>query len=128
MPLIPFTTLTALTPISVRDDHNLSEEVQRYLSEIESRQYMFDRAEREAAELSALTQAELCGWAKSMLLGDGRRALCVHSHEGAISKPHEQPMPEGATRLVEGVAEFKRGLSIYRRPDLPMPKLQPDPV
>eukprot|EP00966_Prymnesium_polylepis_P013810 318524-Prymnesium_polylepis.1 len=60
---------------TLRDDHNLAEEVQRGLEEISSRQYVWDRAELQAAAMRALEQPELCGWAKRVLLGEDRRSL-----------------------------------------------------
>jgi insulysin len=106
----------------LRDDHNLADEVQRALSEIESRQYAWDRAEREADAMRTVSQPDLCAWARRMLLGDGKRMLSIHSHEGSIAQPEEQPLPNGAT-AVAAPAAFKKPLQVHRRVDKPLPAL-----
>ena len=115
------TNVEACAANKLREDHNLAEEMQRSLAEIESRQYCWDRAEREAAALRAVTQAELCSWAKHSLLGEGRRALSIYSHEGSVGNPGEQPMAAGATAVGAG---FKAKLQLYRRPDQPLPPVE----
>ena len=106
----------------LRDDHNLGDEVQRALGEIEGRQYTWDRAEREAEAMRAVSQADLCAWARRVLLGDGRRMLSIHSHEGSVDKPEAQPLPGGATAVVTPAA-FKEPLKVHRRLDNPLPAL-----
>ena len=115
------TNVEACAANKLREDHNLAEEMQRSLAEIESRQYCWDRAERETAALRAVTQAELCSWAKHSLLGEGRRALSIYSHEGSVGNPDEQPMAAGATAVGAG---FKAKLQLYRRPDQPLPPVE----
>ena len=116
------TNVEAAAANKLLDDHNLAEEMQRGLVEIESRQYCWDRAEQEAAAIRAVSLAELCAWAKENLLGAARHALSVHSHEGSIAQPENQPMAEGGV-AVNDAAAFKANLPIFRRADRPMPPL-----
>lgn len=104
----------------LRDDTNLAEEADRVLAEIESRQYAWDRAEREAAAVSRISRAELVAWAHGVLLNPETRGLSVHAHEGAVAQPAEQPAPVHATAVGDAAA-FKAGLKVYRLPDQPLP-------
>jgi hypothetical protein len=104
---------------------SLAEETDRLLAEIQSRQYVWDRAEREAAAMRTLAQAELCAWAREALLGAGARSLSVHAHEGSVSAPTAQPTPPGSTRVDEPV-KWKAGLRVYRKADRPLPDVEPD--
>lgn len=61
-----------------QDDHNILEEAERYFSEIATFQYVFDRAEQEAAEMGRVSQADLVEFLSDSLRGDSKRALrCV---------------------------------------------------
>ena len=119
--------LAAAVANTLRDDHNLAEEVQRVVEEIASRQYVWDRAEQQAAAMRDIEQSEFCGWAKRTLLGEGRRSLSVHAHEGAMAQEQaaSQPTPDGAVDVPhEGAGRFRAGLQVYRQVERPMPAVQ----
>uniref|UniRef100_A0A7S0NWL7 Uncharacterized protein n=1 Tax=Calcidiscus leptoporus TaxID=127549 RepID=A0A7S0NWL7_9EUKA len=119
--------LAAAVANTLRDDHNLAEEVQRVAGEIASRQYVWDRAEQQAAAMRGIEQSEFCGWAKRTLLGEGRRALCVHAHEGSLTPEQaaSQPVPNGAVNVPhEGAGQFRAKLQVYRQVERAMPAVQ----
>ena len=122
--------VSACVSSMLRDDHSLADESDRLLAEIASRQYVFDRAEREAAAMRSVTQAELATWARSALLREGTRSLSIHAHEGAVTEPHALPAPRTPSGVVAAVAlaqpeAFKAGLPIWRQADQPMPSVAP---
>ena len=106
----------------LRDDRNAAEESDRNLAEIESRQYVWDRAEREASAMRAISQAELAAWAKDVLLREDARGLSIHAHEGSVDKPAEQPMPDGATAIDEPDG-WKAPLAVVRQRDRALPSV-----
>ena len=111
----------------LRDDRSFADELGRSLGEIEGRQYVWDRAEREASEMRTIGQAELASWAKKMILGDGARMLSIHCHEGSCAEPEEQPMPagKGATPLPAAELEsFKGKQRVLRKRETPLPPLE----
>ena len=123
-------TLEATVANMLRDDHSLEDEYSRYQPEIETRQYVWDRAQREAAGMRAITQGELAAWAKQSLLGDGVGRLSIHVHQGTCVNPDEMPMAAGGARATpisaEGREAFKAGLKVYRQPEKAMPPLAAD--
>jgi secreted Zn-dependent insulinase-like peptidase len=94
----------------------------RFFAEVESRQFQFDRAEQEAAQMRTVGQAELAAWMRDALLpgGSACRRLSVLVHPGQDeTAPDEWPTPEGAT-AIESPEQLKAGL--------PSSKLQPCPL
>ena len=110
-------------------NHSLDDEVSRYLSEIESCQYVWDRLQKEAAHMRTITQGELAAWARQSLLGDGGVGrLSIHVHQGTCANPEDMPMAAGggagATPIaVEGREAFKARLKVFRQPEKAMPPL-----
>ena len=102
----------------------MAEESDRVLGEIESRQYVWDRAEREAAAMRAISQSELVGWAKGALLKEGIKALSIHAYEGAVTKPAEQKQPPNAI-AVTATDAFKAALNVHRHAHKPLPQVNP---
>ena len=58
-------------------DKTIEDEANRFWHEITMRQYVFERAEAEAAAMRAVGQPELARWARTLLLSDDARRLCV---------------------------------------------------
>lgn len=85
-----------------------------------SAEYVWDRAEREAAAMRRLTQAELCAWAKHALLREDAKVLSIHAHDGSVANPDEQPPPPAAVPVGVPTA-WKAGLPVSRQADLSLP-------
>jgi secreted Zn-dependent insulinase-like peptidase len=113
-------TVEAATTNMLRDDHSLEEEVARFVPEISGRQYVWDRAEKVAAEMQSLSQTDLAEWAKKALLG--AQPLSVYAYPGTVDDPEAQPLPPGAMPLLDnGVDDLVSKLEVYRKPSRPMP-------
>ena len=93
------------------DDHNLGDEASRYFSEIKAQQYMWGRAEAEAAAMRKLDQAEFAAWAADVLCRRPRR-LSVHVRPPK-GDAADAALPEGARR-VENAEAAREGLG-WRR-------------
>ena len=107
----------------LRDDVNISDESMRLIAEIESEQYVFDRAEREAEQMKGVSQPEMAAWAKRVLIERPRR-LSVHAHRGTIQGKPEgvEPLPPGAIG-VQSAHDFQRALEVHRRELKPLPSV-----
>ena len=122
-------TLEATVANMLRDDLSLDDEYSRYQPEIETRQYVWDRAQREAAEMRNVTQGELAAWARQSLLGDGRSGPAEHPcAPGHVRQPggyaYGRGGGAGATPIaVEGREAFKARLKVFRQPEKAMPPL-----
>ena len=100
------------------DDRNLGDESARLVAEIETEQYLFDRAELEAEAMRALSQAELATWARQVLLKDAGR-LSVHAHRGSVGAPDEEPLPPGAAACEPHA--FRAERDVFHRELQPLP-------
>lgn len=97
----------------LRDDVNLSDEARRLVGEIASEQFIFDRAEREAAEMRKITHAELVAWARQVLLQKEARGLSVHAYKGCLKGAvADEPLPPGAIE-VTCASEFRAPLAMH---------------
>ena len=105
----------------LRDDVNLADESARIIDEIHSQQFIFDRAEREAAAMRGVTHAALVAWARKVLLKEDARRLSVHAHKGRLPHaPEHEPLPPDASAA--GTArEFREVLDVYLRELHPLP-------
>jgi len=113
---------------TLRDDHSLQEEAQKDLSEIQARQYCWDRAEREVSEMQKLGQTDFVAWACRGLLraseASGVRMLSVHSHAGSVTAPGAEPIPKSTVAITD-IDAFRGGLQAYHRRDQPLPLVVP---
>jgi len=112
----------------LQESRSIHEEAMRLFAEVESRQYVFDRADREAAALRATEQQPLAVWAREALLGASARRLSVHVHKGSEHADLDVatcPLPAGASRLRDARA-FKADLPTAAAPELPLPPVACD--
>jgi hypothetical protein len=83
------------------------------VGEIASEQFIFDRAEREAAEMRKITHAELVAWARQVLLQKEARGLSVHAYKGCLKGAvADEPLPPGAIE-VTCASEFRAPLAMH---------------
>lgn len=120
----------------LQEDHSASEEAQRYFAEVESRQFIFDRAEQEAAQMRALPHSALLAWVRDTIIPGGkackRLSVFVHPGKDAPAGPGQAgagwaPLPAGAFE-VSSLEEFKASLRQYKHEARPVPPLEADSV
>ena len=70
--------------------------------------------------MATVTQAEFVGWVREIFLGGGQRRLSVHVYAPPEGKA---PTSQAASTpsLVTDVAAFKKCLTTYPQPHLPLP-------
>jgi secreted Zn-dependent insulinase-like peptidase len=102
------------------DDHNLGDEASRYFSEIKAQQYMWGRAEAEAAAMRKLDQAEFAAWAADVLCERPRRlSIHVRPPKGDAA---DDALPEGARR-VDSAEAAREGLAVEPMAVEPLPEV-----
>ena len=106
----------------LQEDHNLGEEAARYVAEVEAKTFVFDRSEREAAVMRAISQSDLANWAAEVFLHRARR-LSIHVHKGSVCDPAKEALPDGA-ELIRNPEEFKAGLASWSSEECPLPSVQ----
>jgi hypothetical protein len=118
-------TLEAEVATTLHDDHSMFEEAGRYLAEIKTREYVWERGEAMAAHLRGIKQAELATWANSLVLGGEARVLSIHVYAGteaSAEKLEAKPVLPGAKALSEAdVPAFKATLEELATPFCLMP-------
>ncbi len=104
----------------LQEDHNVNDEFQRHGSEIEDRQFLFDRLEREAAALRTIDQQDLTVWARNGLLrlGEGSSCLSVHVYKKGVAVSP----PPGGCAPVACAEMFKAGLLARIPAERPTPQ------
>mmetsp|Transcript_41353 Transcript_41353/g.94825 ORF Transcript_41353/g.94825 Transcript_41353/m.94825 type:complete len:296 (+) Transcript_41353:3-890(+) len=96
----------------LQDDHNMLEEAERFFSEIGSFQYVFDRAEKEAAEMAVVEQAELVTWVHSSFLSESKRVLSVHVYVPSNDLDEVEALDR--FNRIELPSQFKEGLANFQ--------------
>eukprot|EP00967_Tisochrysis_lutea_P145904 scaffold274513_cov33-Tisochrysis_lutea.AAC.7 len=120
----PMSQVESAITCKLQDDNSMLDEASRFFSEIETRQFIFDRAEREAAALRATTREDLAQWARDRLVGSSARRLSVHVLKGGEAVTNAASIT-GLVPIGEvGLDVFKAKLEAVPDPVRPWPKVE----